>query len=164
MNLQIRSPQVRVIGPEGENYGLLTPKEGFEKAQEHGMDLIEISPNAKPPVAKILDYGRFRYEEKKKKNAAHKKTKTVEVKSVQFKLNTSENDLSIKAARASEWLEEGHRIKIEFFLVGRSKYMDPKFLDARFDRILSLLKVPYKIAEGPEKGPKGRYMIIERGK
>lgn len=162
VNHQIKSPQVRVIGPEGENYGVLTISEALSKAHEAGLDLIEISPNATPPVAKISDFGKFQYEENKKQKAAKAKAHTIELKSLQIKIGTGEHDLELKAKKASEWLKEGQRIKIDLFLPGRSKYMDPKFLEERLQRVLAFITENYKIAEKPQKSPKGLTTIIEK--
>ncbi len=162
INHQIKSPEVRVIGPAGENLGVLPIGEALSRAHEAGLDLIEISPNANPPVAKISDYGKFQYEENKKEKAAKAKSHTVELKTLQIKIGTGEHDLALKAKKASEWLKEGQRIKIDLFLPGRSKYMDPKFLEERLSRVLTLVTENYKIAERPQKSPKGLTTIIER--
>jgi len=162
INNQIRSLEVRVIGPAGENFGVLSIREALEKAHEYSLDLIEISPNANPPVAKIADYGKFQYEENKKQKLAKAKSHSIEIKSLQIKIGTGEHDLELKAKKASEWLKEGQRIKIDLFLPGRSKYLDPKFLNERMERILNLITEKYKIAEKPQKSPKGLSLIIER--
>lgn len=162
VNNQIRVPEVRVILEDGTNLGILSVSEAIRKAQELGLDLIEISPNANPPVAKIMDYGKFQYTEKKKLKDAKTKIHTVEVKSIQVKIGTDEHDLLLKAQKASGWLKEGHRVKINLFLTGRSKYMDTKFLNERLERMLKLLTESYKIAEAPQKGPKGLTAVIER--
>jgi translation initiation factor IF-3 len=85
------------------------------------------------------------------------------VKTIQVKVGTGDHDLSLKARKASEWLSEGHRIKIDLFLPGRTKYLDQKFLRERMDRVLHLISVDYKIADAPQKSPKGLTVIIERG-
>ncbi|MDO8619795.1 MAG: translation initiation factor IF-3 [bacterium] len=162
INHQIRAPELRVIGPQGENIGVITLQEALSKATEAGFDLIEISPNAVPPVAKIMDYGKFQYAENKKQKIAKTKVHTVEVKTVQVKIGTSEHDLELKAKRVGEWLAEGNRVKIDLFLVGRSKYMEFKFLQERLERILKLIPVAYKIADSVKKGPKGLTVIIEK--
>ena len=131
-------------------------------ANDAGLDLIEISPNATPPVAKIMDYGKFQYAENKKLKAAKAKSHTVETKTVQVKIGTGEHDLELNAKKASEWLKEGHRINIDLFLIGRSKYMDFKFLKERMERILKLITEEYKIADTPKKSPKGLSVVIER--
>ncbi|MEI6238444.1 MAG: translation initiation factor IF-3, partial [bacterium] len=127
-NHQIKAPELRVIGPLGENIGVISFAEAMKKAEEAGLDLIEISPSAVPPVAKIMDYGKFQYTEKKKQKVANARTKTVELKNVQVKIGTGDHDLELKAKKASEWLAEGNRVKVDLFLTGRSKYMDIKFL------------------------------------
>lgn len=162
VNHQIRTPEVRLIGPAGENYGILPIHEALQRAHDAGLDLIEISPNAVPPVAKIADFGKFQYEENKREKATKAKAHVIELKTLQVKIGTGEHDLELKAKKASEWLKEGQRIKIDLFLPGRSKYMDPKFLEERLARILVLLTEKYKVAEKPTKSPKGLTTIIER--
>ncbi len=163
-NHQIKAPELRVIGPEGESLGVLSLAEALAKAAQYGSDLIEISPTATPPVAKIMDYGKFQYEANKKQKQAKSKSHSTEVKSIQIKIGTGEHDLTLKAKKTSEWLKEGHRIKIDLFLSGRSKYMEYNFLKGRLERILHLISEPYKIADPVKKGPKGLSMIIERDK
>jgi translation initiation factor IF-3 len=162
INHQIKAPELRVIGPEGENFGVMKTEEALRKAQELVTDLIEISPNAVPPVAKMMDYGKFQYAENKKQKASRAKSHTSEVKEVQIKIGTEEHDLELKASKVSEWLKEGHRIKIDLFLPGRAKYMDIKFLNERIERILKFVVEPYKIADSAKKSPKGISMIIEK--
>ncbi len=161
-NHAIRSKEVRVIGPEGENFGVLSLEDALKKASEFSLDLIEISPNALPPVAKIADLGKYMYTEAKKEKESKKKAHSVEVKSIQVKLGTGESDLGLKAKKASEWLSEGNRVQINLFLPGRAKYLDEKFLKERIERLLKLVTIPHKIADAPKKSPKGMTAIIER--
>ena len=116
INREIRAPKLRVIGAEGENLGVIDADEALRKAQEAGLDLIEISPNAVPPVAKIMDYGKFQYEQKKRESAARAKVKVSETKEVQIKVGTGENDMRLKAKKAAEWLAEGHRVRVELIV------------------------------------------------
>ena len=109
-----------------------------------------------------MDYGKFQYAEKKRMKAAKAKSHSVETKTIQVKIGTGEHDLELKAKKASEWLKEGHRIKIELFLIGRTKYMDFQFLKQRLERILKLITEEYKIADSPKKSPKGITTIIEK--
>jgi translation initiation factor IF-3 len=162
INHQIKAKEVRVIGPEGENIGVLELSSALVKAKEYGLDLIEISPNATPPVAKIMDFGKFQYLENKKAKASKAKSHSVEVKSAQVKLGTGEHDLALKAKKISEWLREGHRVKIDLFLPGRAKYLDRNFLNTRLERILKLISEEYKIAEPPQKSPKGLTLLVEK--
>jgi len=142
--------------------GVMTVSEALKVARENSMDLIEISPRAVPPVAKIADYGKFQYDENKKQKSAKANAKTVEVKSLQVKIGTGEHDLILKAKKASEWLAEGHRIRLELFLTGRTKYLDEKFLRERMDRILKLISVDFNITEAAKRSPKGMAAVIER--
>ncbi len=147
---------------DGSNLGVITFKEALDKAREAGMDLIEISPKAVPPVAKIMDYGKFQYAENKKLKVAKTKAHTVEVKNIQVKVGTGDHDLELKAKKASTWLKEGNRIKIDLFLPGRTKYMDIKFLEERMARILKLITEEYRVADPAKKSPKGLSIVIER--
>ncbi|OHA86143.1 MAG: translation initiation factor IF-3 [Candidatus Zambryskibacteria bacterium RIFCSPLOWO2_01_FULL_35_19] len=162
INNFIKAESVRLIGPEGENFGEVPTKEAISRALDLGLDLIEISPNAKPPIAKIVEYGKFLYSENKKQKAMKSKAHIVEVKSVQIKVGTGDHDLNLKAKKASEWLKEGHRVKINLFLPGRTKYMNETFLKERMDRVFKLIPEEFKIAEEPKKSPKGMTAIIER--
>lgn len=162
INHQIRASELRVIGPEGENYGVITLGDALKKAQAVGLDLIEISPNANPPVAKITDYGKFQYEANKKAKAAKTKAHVIEVKTIQIKVGTGEHDLALKAKKISEWLTDGDRVKIDLFLPGRTKYMEISFLEERLNRVLKLITAEYKIADSAKKSPKGLSVIIEK--
>jgi len=164
INNQIRASEVRVISNEGVNLGVLSFKDAFAMANEQGFDLIEITPNANPPIVKIANFGKYQYEQNKKLKKARAGAKTTETKSIQIKIGTGENDLALKARKASEWLKEGHRIKVELFLSGRSKYMADAFLRERLDRVLHLITENYKVAEDYRKGPKGPTITIEKEK
>ncbi len=162
INNQIRATELRVIDADGTNLGQITTKEALEIAQRQELDLIEISPLANPPVAKIMNYGKFMYELNKKAKKAKAGAKATETKSIQVKVGTGDGDLALKAKQASTWLKEGHRIKVELFLKGRTKYMDENFLKERLDRVLHLITEQYKIAEALKKVPKGLMLTIER--
>jgi translation initiation factor IF-3 len=164
INNQIRARELRVIDSDNQNIGVLSFKEAIELAQSKNLDLIEISPNANPPVAKIMNFGKYQYEASKKLKKARLGAKATETKSIQIKIGTGEHDLALKAKTASSWLKEGHRIKIELFLAGRAKFMDEKFLKGRLDRVLHLITENYKIAESYKKGPKGLFITIEKVK
>jgi len=162
INNQIRASELRVIDEDGSNLGVLPFKEALASASSRGLDLIEISPNAKPPIARIMEYGKYLYLEKKKNQKAKAGAKSTETKSIQVKIGTGDHDLELKAKKASEWLKEGHRIKAELYLSGRSKYMEEKFLKERLERVLHLITENYKISEGYKKSPKGLTITIER--
>ncbi len=141
---------------------MLSLEDALKAATAAGLDLIEISPNAVPPVAKVMDYGKFQYELKKKESAARAKAKVSETKEVQIKVGTGENDMRLKAKKAAEWLAEGHRVRAELFLKGRYKGMDEKFLKTRLEKFLLLIPYAYRIAEPITRSPKGFAGIVER--
>lgn len=162
INHAIRARELRVVGANGENLGVLTRDEALKAADAANLDLIEISPNAKPPVAKIMDFGQYRYETKRKASEVKAKSHVTETKSVQVKIGTGEHDQQLKAKRAANWLQEGHRVKVDLFLWGRYKYMEPGFLKERLDRFLKIIPAEYKIADPVKKSPKGFTVTIER--
>lgn len=162
INHAIRARELRVVGPAGENIGVLSLEDALKAADAANLDLIEISPNAKPPVAKIMDFGKYRYDTGQKESEMRSKSHVTETKSVQVKIGTGENDQLLKAKRASEWLEEGHRVKVDLFLWGRYKYMEPVFLKERLERFLKIIPTEYKIADEMKKSPKGYTTTLER--
>ncbi len=164
INNQIRARELRIIGKDNENLGVLSLTEALNLANSLGLDLIEISPNANPPVGKIMDFGKYQYEMAKKMKKAKANASSSETKSIQVKIGTGDHDLELKAKTASKWLKEGHRIKIELFLSGRSKFMDEKFLKERLDRILHLITEDYKVSDPYKRGPKGLTITIEKAK
>lgn len=162
INQAIRAKELRVIGKDGENLGVISLKEALSHAESANLDLIEISPTAQPPVAKVMDYGKYQYELKKKAKDVKAKSHVTETKAVQVKIGTGEHDLNLKAKRAAEWLTEGHRVKIDLFLWGRYKYMEESFLKERLERFLKIIPVDYKVAEEIKKSPKGYSTTLER--
>ena len=162
INRAIRAKELRVIGADGENLGAIPFAEAIKAAEDANLDLIEISPNAKPPVAKIMDYGKYQYEQKKRAKEVKAKSHVTETMGIQVKIGTGENDLNMKAKRVASWLEEGHRVKIDLFLWGRYKYMEPAFLKERLERFLKIIPAEYKIADEISKSPKGFTTTLER--
>jgi len=152
---------LRVIGAEGANFGVISLGEALRRAEEVGLDLIEISPGASPPVAKIMDYGKFQYEQNKKQKQMRSKSHITETKSTQIKIGTGEHDLLLKSKKIAEWLSEGHRVKVDLFLWGRYKYMEFGFLKERLERFLKLIPHEYKIADEIKKSPKGLSITLE---
>ncbi len=162
INQAIKAKELRVIGANGENLGVLPTRDAQKIAEDANLDLIEISPTATPPVAKIMDYGKYQYEIKKKAKEVKAKSHVTETKGVQVKIGTGDHDLTLKAKRAAEWLQEGHRVKIDLFLWGRYKYMEEAFLKERLDRFLKIIPAEYKIADDMKKSPKGYSTTLER--
>ncbi len=119
MNDAIRSNELRVLGDDGEQFGIITKTEALNIAEEKGLDLVLVSPDAKPPVAKVMDYGKHKYELEKKKKEARKNQKKIEVKEVKFSCKIAENDIAYKVKHAREFLEKGKHVKLRVFLRGR---------------------------------------------
>lgn len=119
INNQIRVDKVRLIGADGEMVGVVTTREAQAAADEAGLDLVEISPNAEPPVAKILDYGKFKYEEQKKANEARKKQKVIDVKELKLRPMIGDHDYEVKMRAARKFLEEGDKVKFTMRFRGR---------------------------------------------
>ncbi len=162
INEQIWGDELRVLGDDGENLGTMSAEQALKLAQDRGLDLVEVSGKSRPPIVKITDYGQFKYEKKKKEQLSRQKTKTTETKVIQVKPNTGEGDLLIKAKNISKWLKEGHRVKLDLFLRGRTKYMEQDFLKERMERVLHFVSESYKIADGPKKSPKGLSCVLEK--
>lgn len=164
INNNIRAPKLRVIGSQGENLGVLTKEEALAHAKQIGLDLIEVSPQADPPVARIADYGKYTYEQSKKLKEVKAKAHVTETKNIQISVSIGENDILRLAKQAAEWIKEGHRVKIELQLKGRTKYMEEAFLKERMERILAIIPAEYKIAEPLKKIPKSMMIVIEKAK
>lgn len=165
INDQIRAFTMRVIDQHGKNLGVLSKEEALSLAKEAKLDLIEVTNNVNPPICKIADYGRHTYEMSKKKKEVKAKQTTSETKNIQISVEISDNDVMVKAKRAAEWLKEGHRVKIDLQLKGRTKYLDADFLRGRLDRILAIIPAEYKIAEPVKKvGNKSYITVLEKSK
>ncbi len=119
MNEQIRDREIRVIGSEGEQLGIMSAKEAYEKAIELKLDLVKIAPNANPPVCRIMDYGKHRYEQQKRDKEARKKQKSVSLKEVRLGLNIEQHDLDTKAKSAIKFLDKGDKVKVSLRFRGR---------------------------------------------
>lgn len=119
MNEDIRVPQVRLIDQDGEMLGVMSAREALLRAYELGMDLLEISPNAVPPVCKITDYGKYKYEQQKKANEARKKQKIVEIKEIKVRPNIDDHDYDVKMRAAKSFIEEGDKVKVTLRFRGR---------------------------------------------
>ncbi len=119
INDQIRDKEVRVIGEDGEQLGVMSIQEARKLADEAGVDLVKIAPNAKPPVCRIVDYGKFKYEQLRKEKEARKKQKNVEIKEIRLSPNIDTNDLNTKVNAAKKFLEKGNRVKITLRFRGR---------------------------------------------
>ncbi|MDP5327514.1 MAG: translation initiation factor IF-3 [Paracoccaceae bacterium] len=119
MNDRIRSPEIRLIGAEGENVGVVTPQQALVMAEQAGLDLVEISPNAEPPVCKIMDFGKYKYETQKREAEARKKQKIIEIKEIKFRPGTDTHDYDVKMRSVFKFLGEGDKVKITLRFRGR---------------------------------------------
>lgn len=119
VNQEIKANQLRVIGPDGEQMGIMSREEALQVAENAGVDLIEISPNADPPVAKVLDWGKYQYQKMKEQQKNRKHSKASELKQIRLGLKIGSNDLEIKLRKIRKFLGEGHKVKIMIFYKGR---------------------------------------------
>ncbi|SHK27036.1 bacterial translation initiation factor 3 (bIF-3) [Caminicella sporogenes DSM 14501] len=119
INEQIRDREVRLIGPDGEQIGIMSSKEALKIAEEKKLDLVKIAPGANPPVCKLMDYGKYKYEQAKREKEARKKQKTITVKEVRLSLNIEDHDLNTKAKKAIKFLKNGDKVKVTLRFKGR---------------------------------------------
>ena len=159
VNDEIRVPQVRLIDEEGEMQGVLSTRDAMQRAFSAGLDLVEISPNAEPPVVKILDYGKFKYEQQKKKNEAKKKQKVVEIKEVKVRPNIDENDYQVKMRAMKSFLDEGDKVKVTLRFRGRE--MAHQDIGIRvLERIRSELEQATKVEQMPRMENRQMIMVL----
>ena len=140
INEQIRDREVRLIGEDGEQLGIMSSRDAYKRAQEAGLDLLKIAPTAKPPVCKIIDYGKYKYELARKEKEAKKKQKTIEVKEVRLSPNIDTNDLNTKVGAARKFISKGDKVKVTLRFRGRemahmqsSKYILDEFAEKLSD-------------------------------
>ena len=157
INEQIRDKEVRLIGEDGEQLGIVPGKEALRMAQEAELDLVKIAPTAKPPVCKIIDYGKYRYELARKEKEAKKKQKVIEIKEVRLSPNIDTNDLNTKVGAARKFLEKGDKVKVTLRFRGRemahmfkSKYILDDFDESLKD--IAVIDKPSKV--------EGRSMVM----
>lgn len=156
-NERIKTVNVRLIGPDGENHGVVNTQDAMKAAQAVGLDLVEISPNADPPVAKILDYGKFKYEAQKKANVARKKQKTQDVKEIKMRPGIDDHDYGTKMKNANKFIEAGDKVK--FTLRFRGREMAHQELGMKvLQRVETDLEGVAKIEARPKM--EGRQMIM----
>jgi translation initiation factor IF-3 len=158
-NRRIKAREVRVIGPEGEQLGVLPIDQALARAQDLGMDLVEVSPLAKPPVCKIMDYGKFKYLEKKKQNEAKKKQVVVQLKEVKLRPRTEEHDYGTKLKKVREFLEEANKARITVMFRGRE--MTHRELGQKvLQRVIDDLREVAVIESAPRMEGRQMFMIL----
>ena len=142
INEQIRDKEVRLIGSDGEQLGIMSAKEAYFKAKDSGLDLVKISPNANPPVCKIIDYGKYRYEMSRKAKEAKKKQRIVETKEIRLSPNIDVNDLNTKANQARKFLAKGDKLKVSLRFRGREMAHKDVSSLKRLRTSVSLISLP----------------------
>ncbi|WP_442439564.1 translation initiation factor IF-3 [Pseudoruegeria aquimaris] len=160
VNERIRAPEIRLIGADGENIGVVHPAKAMDLAAEAGLDLVEISPNATPPVCKIMDFGKFKYEQQKRESEARKKQKTIEVKEVKFRPNTDTHDYEVKMRNVLKFLNNGDKVKVSLRFRGR-EMAHQNLGRALLERVAEDVKEIGKVENMPKM--EGRQMIMMIG-
>ncbi len=139
LNEEIDFPQIRCVGDDGEQYGLISSEEALRIADSKGLGLVLIAPDAKPPVCKIMDYGKFRYQQEKKQKEAKKKQKQIEIKEIKLSVKIASNDINYKVKHAKEFLEENKHVRFRVFLRGR-EVSEPQAGFEVLNRVASMLE------------------------
>jgi translation initiation factor IF-3 len=159
VNEEIRIPQVRLIDQDGEMQGVMTAREAMLRAFQVGLDLVEISPNAEPPVCKILDFGKFKYEQQKKKNEAKKKQKVIEIKEIKVRPNIDENDYQVKMRAMKSFIDEGDKVKVTLRFRGRE--MAHQDIGVRvLERIRAEMDTTSKVEQMPRMENRQMVMVL----
>ena len=159
VNDEIRAPQVRLIDQDGEMQGVMSARDAWLRAQSVGLDLLEISPNADPPVVKILDFGKFKYEQQKKRNEAKKKQKVIEIKEIKVRPNIDENDYQVKMRAMKSFIEEGDKVKVTLRFRGRE--MAHQDIGMRvLERIRSEMDPTSKVEQMPRMENRQMVMVL----
>ncbi len=163
INHQIRVPEVRVISDQGENLGVKDINEAVNLAQEAGLDLVEVSPNANPPVTRIMDFGKFLYEQSKKEREARKAQKQVEVKEVRLRPKTNPHHLGFKIKDARRWLEDGNKVKVRVRFRGREITYPEVALD-QMNTIINELEDVAMVEQKPQMDGRTMLMLLAPSK
>lgn len=157
MNHDITVDKIRCIDPEGEMLGVMTVQDGIRRAEDFGLDLVEVSPNADPPVCKILDYGKYKYEAQKKKNEAKKKQKVIEIKEIKLRPNIDEHDFQVKMKNVRKFITEGDKVKVTMRFRGREMAHQDLGMDV-LNRVRDEMEEAAKVESYPKM--EGRQMIM----
>lgn len=150
INHQITAPEVRLVNDEGEQLGVFQLSEALKLADEHGLDLVEISPNAKPPVVKLISYDKYKYQLKKQEQSQKKKARKVEVKMIRLSVKIATNDLMTKAKKADEFLTDGDLVKVDLRMKGREQaFVD--VAEKQLQAFKEALTVEYRMESEPRR-------------
>jgi len=159
VNNQIRISPVRLIDQDGEQVGVVPVDEALSAARERGLDLVEVAPMARPPVVKIMDYGKYRFEQAKAARAARKKQHTIQVKEVKYRPGISEHDFEFKTRHARTFIEEGNKVKLTMMFRGR-QVTHPELGQEVLDRVFEALKDVAKVEVNPKLEGRNMTMVL----
>ena len=159
INNRIKVPQVRLIDDKGEQKGVVSTFDALRMAREAGLDLVEVSPNSSPPVCKILDYGKYKYDVKKKAHEAKKKQTVIKVKEVKMRPATDEHDIEFKVNHIKRFLEEGDKVKVTVVFKGREMVYQNRG-KAVLERVLNEVKDKAKVEQTPNMEGKSMFMLL----
>ncbi|MCC7045816.1 MAG: translation initiation factor IF-3 [Alphaproteobacteria bacterium] len=159
VNHEIRLPQVRLVGADGEMIGVVSIREALERAEQAGLDLVEVAPQAEPPVCKILDFGKYKYEAQKKKNEARKRQKVIDVKEIKFRPGIDDHDYDVKMRAMKKFLGEGDKVKITLRFRGRE--LAHQELGAKLlDRVRAAIDELAKVEQFPRMEGRQMTMVV----
>ena len=161
INGQIRAKAVQLIGDDGEKLGTISIKEALEQAEEKGLDLVLVAPNAKPPVCKIMNYGKYRFEQSKKEKEAKKKQKVLEVKEIRITPNIEEHDFGFKCKNARKFLEDGNKVKITVRFRGR-EINNSKMGEQVLDKFIEALEDIATVEKRPKLDGKNMFIMLTK--
>jgi translation initiation factor IF-3 len=159
VNRQIRISPVRVISPDGEQIGILPIERAMEIAEEQGLDLVEVAPLARPPVCRIMDYGKFKYEEQRKAREARKKQQHVQIKEVKMRPGIEDHDFDFKTRHARRFLEEGNKVKLTMMFRGR-QMAHPEIGRQVLNKVSEMLSDVAKVEAGPMMEARAMTMVL----
>jgi translation initiation factor IF-3 len=148
-----------LIDENGRNIGVVPLEEAFRITQERGLDIVEVAANIRPPVCRIIDYGKYIYQQEKK--AKRQRSKQTEIKGVRLSFGIAKNDMERQARQAEKFLDQGHKVKIEIILRGREK-AHPEIAREKLDEFIKFINIPTKVEQEPQKYPRGLTMIISK--
>ncbi len=143
---------MRVISPDGEQLGIMTPEEAREQAEEYGLDLVEVAPKARPPVCRIMDYGKYQYEQSKKQSAS--RSTRVQLKTIQLRPNTDEHDLEVKLRKAAKFLNSGNQVKFVMRMRGRERAYTDRWIE-QLGELIQSFKEDYDTDVNVVSHPRG---------
>ncbi len=159
INWEIKAPEVRVIDPDGKQVGVLPVKEAIKIAEERGLDLVEVAPNSQPPVCRIMNYGKYKYQQSKRTQEARKHQTIIHIKEVKVRPRTEEHDLQFKLRHVKRFLDEGNKVKISILFRGR-EIAHPEFGKELLNRFIEGVKDVIVIEQSPRLEGRNMVMIL----